>query len=107
VPGGFPAAVAGETTVPTDPAVGEVPSGEGAGATEGAPTAQPDPAGDVRRSGTGDRAGAEAEGELAASADGPPSSGAPWGVAVAVVLVAALGGAAAWRSRRRSVDTPA
>lgn len=106
VPGVPPASVAGETTVPTDPALAEVPSVEGAGASEG-DASSADPDGDDGRSSAGDAAEGEAEGELAASAEGASSSGAPWGVAVAVVLVAALGGAAAWRSRRRSVDTPA
>jgi hypothetical protein len=107
VSGAPPASVAGETTVPPDPALADVPSPEGAGAGEGEPSSSTDPdRGDGRPSAGGADADAETEGELAASAEGPSSSGAPWGVAVAVVLVAALGGAAAWRSRRRSVDTP-
>ncbi len=106
--GGPPATVAADTTVPLDPAAGADPSAGGAVAADEQTTATDDAERPERGStASGDDVdGADGEGELAASAEGPSSSGAPWGVATAVVLVAALGGAAAWRARRRDADPP-
>jgi hypothetical protein len=105
-PGAPSASVAADTTVPLDsagvPVDGAAVEDPATGPADVTTSVDPDDSDEGAAAGTGD---AESVGELAASADGGSSGGAPWGVLVAVALVAALGGAAAWRTRRRAADT--